>query len=90
MPLIPAAHLPPIMTPIAQPALATGEISISSNAPSAKMCTIPRAPPLPRDIASLVLDYLLSGPTTVYSAGFLLSRLSHANRYHAGKNPPAI
>ena len=34
--LIPAAHLPPMMTPIAQPALATGEISISSNAPGAR------------------------------------------------------
>ena len=37
--------------------------------PRRKMCTISPAPGLPRDIASLVLDYLLSGPPAVCSAG---------------------
>jgi hypothetical protein len=40
--LIPAAYAPPIIAPIDVPAIATGEIPISSNASKAKTCAIPR------------------------------------------------
>ena len=69
-PLIPAAYAPPIMAPTDLPAIAAGEIPISSNASRAKTCAIPRARPLPSATATLAGDHLLSGPTTVHSACF--------------------
>ena len=68
-PLIPAAYAPPIMAPIDLPAIAAGEIPISSNASRAKTRNSTCAA-ASRRYSYPTGDHLLSGPNTVHSACF--------------------